>query len=868
MLANAGARTRARELIDRVDGAPRDTLERAIAELDDLTPGGDQHAASMFARVQGTSLRLLGDLSGARTALESAVEYARAAAAYVLEGEALMSLGVVDAYTGDTDAALARFDVAESLLDGVEAARVVFQRSSILYRRGDHTAALALMNRALPQLEAAADLRHVAHTLSNRGVVLAYGGQLRSAEADLERADEMYRSMRLYSAAAVATHNLGWVAVRDGNLVRGLQLFHQAAEELQAIDRPHWELAIDRCEALLIAACPHEAQSIADHAAVQLSKDGNVLEAAEAHLMAAYVHVWCGDGHRGEAAATRASELCAAHGRPLWAAAAEALMLRSRALGGTLSTCDGQRLVEVAEQLRDGNHEAAAREALLTAGRIALANQELGHARELLSSIGAARSSGPVNVRLQAWLALALLRLAEGNRSGASRAATAGADLVARSQAAFGSLDARAAITSHASELFEIGLHLATGSEDPKRVLAWIERTRAGAIRQPPVMPPDDAELANTMRELRITAEQARSLESSGTSSRDLRRRQRQLENRVVARSRRLPGVGQTRSRYGVDEICSALENQSLVAFANDGIRRVAVMGDASGLRLVPAGQTRAETDLLAQLRRRLRRLAARVESAPTPRIQAAIDDAVDELDESILGPLDIDGPLVIIPSDDLRGVPWGLLARRRHTSISVAPSASVWFEAQQRAEASRTTTNVLIASGPNVDPDNAEFDSIADLYDGPTLLAGEDATCSAVLDALNGADIAHLIAHGSTAAENALLTNLLLADGPLYAHEFQRLTKPPRLVVLSSCEVGQEVVPTPGEVMGMASIFLAAGARTVIASTAQLPDSAATAELLTQLHHRYLSGQPIGEALIALDATSPLLAMECFGAT
>jgi len=136
----SSTRQRARELIDLVDAAPRPVLDEARGLLRDLEQAPDAEASSMLERVQGTALRVLGDLPSAKRSLVAAAEHGRVAGSSVLEGEALMSLGVVEAYLGDPSLGMRHFDRAESLLDGLAAARVVFQRSSIhlhVQDRGD-----------------------------------------------------------------------------------------------------------------------------------------------------------------------------------------------------------------------------------------------------------------------------------------------------------------------------------------------------------------------------------------------------------------------------------------------------------------------------------------------------------------------------------------------------------------------------------------------------------------------------------------------------------------------------------------------------------------------------------------------------------
>ena len=92
------------------------------------------------------------------------------------------------------------------------------------------------------------------------------------------------------------------------------------------------------------------------------------------------------------------------------------------------------------------------------------------------------RRRGPVADRVEAWHVDALVRLAEGNRLGAQRAARTGLRLLEEHQAALAASDLRAAVSEIGVEIARLGLRIALADDAGDSVLAWAERLRASAL--------------------------------------------------------------------------------------------------------------------------------------------------------------------------------------------------------------------------------------------------------------------------------------------------------------------------------------------------------------------------------------------------
>ena len=79
---------------------------------------------------------------------------------------------------------------------------------------------------------------------------------------------------------------------------------------------------------------------------------------------------------------------------------------------------------------------------------------------------------------------------------------------------------------------------------------------------------------------------------------------------------------------------------------------------------------------------------------------------------------------------------------------------------------------HVALARGPGLVTDGAEVPLVAKLYDDVAVLANSGATTQKVLNALEGAWVAHIAAHGTFRADSPLFSSLRMHDGPLTVYD------------------------------------------------------------------------------------------------
>jgi hypothetical protein len=287
------------------------------------------------------------------------------------------------------------------------------------------------------------------------------------------------------------------------------------------------------------------------------------------------------------------------------------------------------------------------------------------------------------------------------------------------------------------------------------------------------------------------------------------------------------------------------------------------VDGHANVIRLGSIIAARRETELLmATLTMHLSAVSRGLRRDPAVVLAAASDAAA-----TLLDPVDLPPGLVVLsPSAGLHALPWGLLPALQSRPFVLAPSVALWRRCRLRPASA--AASALVASGPGVPLAGEEGRAVAAQYSGATVLDGAAATVTAVEEAMRGVDVAHLVCHGSFSAENPMFSSLQLADGPMFVYDLERLSPPPRVVVLSACSAGSHAALSGKEILGLTASLLAAGPRAVIAATVPVPDTSSTVALMSELHRELNAGAGPAHALRRARAVDPIVggAFACHG--
>jgi tetratricopeptide (TPR) repeat protein len=738
-------------------------------------------------------------------------------------------------------------------------------------RLGRYGEALEQSSTALVTCRAAGLVGPVARLLSNRGIVLGYLGDYAGAERELREALQLLRAQGIEFGAANVVHNLGFVAARRGDVPLALSYYAEALAEYVRLGLPVHSALIDRCEVMMSARLLPEARASVTEAVADLEQVGLAADLAEARLMLAEIALAGGDRSTARAQALEAAAALTRQGRDGWAALARFVAARAGWTADTPPASVAPEALALAVELEAAGWRVHGLEARIVAARAALAARQDALAASALVSVqvtGSSYAASSSDERTKLWHAVALARLAGGNRAGALRALRRGLDIAEEHRATFGATELRARTATSSADLAELGLELVLRSGGAGRVLEWSERWRARSLWSPDVLPPPDPVMAERLAQLRHTVaaleEAVQAGEATGGEVAELSRRRHQLEADIRLRSLAVPAVRRPAPTAAtVHRLQAALSppaGRALVELVQHGGRLHAVIVTARSCVMRDLGPVEPVERCRAALRFALGRLI-RGRAAGASLLAAAdlLRRATSEADSLLFGQLAGELPptdpaetaadlpeIVLVPTGSLHSMPWALLPSLRGRAVSVAPSAALWLD---RAAAPPTDGRIVLVAGPGVPRGTQEVEDIASLWPGARILVGGVATSSRVAVEMRGARIAHVVAHGSFRADNPLFSSLDVADGPLTIYDLEEIGDPAQVIVLSACDAGRTEVQPGDELMGTAAALLALGSQAIVASVVPVPD-ASTPEVMVSLHRRLSAGWAPAAAL------------------
>jgi tetratricopeptide (TPR) repeat protein len=847
VMADGPVLDRAREAV-RLAGADPVRARALAAGVLLAEPSGP--AAAEAERALGMAARHDQDMTAAVGHFGAAIRLAERAGAGPTAAEVRISLALALTYQGRIRRALTELDRAAAVLTGAQLARVELQRGAVRQMQGHLDAALAAYDAAQPLLDRAGDTTALAVLHNNRGLVRSRRGLLAGAQADLTRAQQLYRELGHGLDAAEAARNSGLVAARQGDVVAALAAFDDA----DALAGGAGEDAVgllDQSEALLAARLLREARATGERALAELTDRRVHAYQADVRLILAQIALL--DGRAAEAR-TLAEAAAAAFGRqrrPVYRAWATANAIRAAWDAGEASPQLLAAAVRIVPRLEAAGWTMAALDTRLVAGQLALALGRKDQVRRQLTPLAERHGPDPAEVRSRSFHARALLHLAAGDPVRADAALRAGMAAMERHRAALAGTELRVGASALAADLARMGLRLSLSAHDPWRVLRWAERWRAGSLGLRPVRPPAEGEIGAALTELRqvVLAQQ----DAEGAAQARLLRRQAAVERSVQRLARR----SRVADPYQVDRPSAARlravlgGDYTLVEYVESDGELHAVVAGGAGAQLHRLGPSEPVERSARMLRFWLRRVVLRFGTVATAERELLAEAR--RLDALLLAPLAdrlTGAQLVVAPTTVAHSVPWSLLPTVAGRAVSVVPSAAWWVRAAERQPPGRRVPErVVLAAGPGVPAGDVEVGELATRYPNAQVLTGADATVGAVTAALDGAELAHLAAHGSFRADQPLLSALHLADGPLTGYDLERLTSAPRLIVLASCSAAMAEVRPGDELMGFAAALLAQGTIAVVAPLLPVPDDATRVAALA-VHRALRTGVRPAQAL------------------
>lgn len=781
-----------------VQHSPGDALAQARRLLDE--PARSEAERARLLRVVARAQFELGHLDAASESMRAAVGIARDLGDDDVRHAVLMTSAVVLAEAGDVGGALANLALLEPECDGTVLGRVRLQQAYVLHHAGRLPEALAALDHSdrLFAIDGSDQERFRVHL--NRGLVLLQRGDLDAAERDIRAAADVANRLGMTAAEGQCHANAGVLYGRGRRIVESLRAFELAERLLDEAGRPARVvngLEIDRAEVQMHSGLVTDAVESARRALAIAVPSGNAMLVGDALMMCARTELRAGLVRDARRSATIAREHLDATGRHDMVPHAASIEVQSRLQEATLATA-GEAFDESAAlvaRLRHLGWDEQADEIVTERIRAAWRLAHWGPVHADLASLRLHAWGARRDLALRGWFAEAVARHLDGDDAGSVEACTNGLGFLDDITAEATDLEARSAAMRLGHDLSQWIIEIAVGARDADLVLAASEGTRARALHE-------------------------------------------ELDGRDRHRPLTDAGADQLRT-----ELRGRLEGTCLVQWVVVRDRVHAVVCSALGNRLVDVADLRTVLRERDRLVVWLDRAAAEPDGSSVRALRAAA-----LLDALLLGPLELpvgDG-VVVVPVDDLHGVPWSGLPTICDRSVVLSPSCRLWLDADRRA--SMPVRTVGFVAGPNLADDDLERTCLREAYGRVDEATGAGGTAATVRTMFGGHDLVHLAAHGRFRADRPLLSTLELADGEVTLHDAVPPRVGSRLAVLSSCEGGAHLGTGGSEVLGLASVLLARGAASVLAPLTVVRDLEC-GEFVSEVHGVMATGAPFGAA-------------------
>jgi len=209
---------------------------------------------------------------------------------------------------------------------------------------------------------------------------------------------------------------------------------------------------------------------------------------------------------------------------------------------------------------------------------------------------------------------------------------------------------------------------------------------------------------------------------------------------------------------------------------------------------------------------------------------------------------------LVFVPHGNLHFLPFHALRMGDAYlgdlyTISYAPSATVFALCQQKASTKKRKSLVLGIPDERAPQIVIEVKSVAAMLPEAELYLGEQATSRVLRETGPDAGLLHIATHGVYRQDNPMFSGIRLGDGYINLCDLYQLRLNARLVTLSGCATGMNVVAAGDELLGLQRGLFRAGATSLLLSLWDVHDRS-TAELMQEFYKGYIRGEPAALSL------------------
>jgi CHAT domain-containing protein len=364
----------------------------------------------------------------------------------------------------------------------------------------------------------------------------------------------------------------------------------------------------------------------------------------------------------------------------------------------------------------------------------------------------------------------------------------------------------------------------------------------------------------------RIELEQLRPEEKSHQRLETLQEKAQLQEKELLRTLRELPAHDRETTTLGapadfsLERLQASLpQNATLIEYFSTGDRIVAAVITPKEIHILPVTVLSRVAHFLQLLRFQLSkfRMGSDYVRRFEQTLQRATRSHLESLYAELIKPLlpFIQGKhLIIVPHGPLHFLPFHALQEGEDYlcdafTISYAPSATV-FSLCQEASASTSTSSLVLGIADERAPQILEeVKSVAALLPQSMLHVGDRATSSLLREKGPESGLLHIATHGIYRQDNPMFSGIRLGDGYLNLYDLYQMRLNSRLVTLSGCATGMNLVAAGDELLGLQRGLFCAGATTLLLSLWDVHDQS-TSQLMQDFYREYIRTGNMAAAL------------------
>ncbi|HUI74736.1 MAG TPA: CHAT domain-containing protein [Candidatus Acidoferrum sp.] len=852
-----------------------------------------KEAIALGMRARANALYASGDNQAAIEHHEKAIRLYTSLGIWKEAGRTLSSSIQPLILLGEYDRALQAFERAQEIFvrvnDPWRLARLEINAGNIFHRQDRFDEALEYYERAYRGLTPYQDTEGIAVVLGNMAVCLISLNDFPRALATYEKARRVSEENNMPLLVAQADYNIAYLYYLRGEYSAAIERLYGARRACEMTgDAYHFALChLDLSDVYLELNLSEEAREMAHEGFQRFEELGMRYEAAKTLANEATAYGQQGRTVQALELFAKAREMFAKEKNPVWPFLVD--LYQALLLFHEGRHFEARRLCRVACGFFDDSllYGKALLSHLLLA-RIALQLGEYEEAQhetdECLSRLSAARA--PILAH-QIHLLAGQLAHRRGDFAAAYSACREARRSLESLRSNIHSEELKISFARNRLQVYEALLDLyldeIAGETPAEEALEYIEAAKSRSMSEMifqsgqilPMGESGQSELVRRIRELRedlnwyyhrIELEQLQTENASRKRIERLHEHAQSREDELLRTLREMPAHERENATLEASGDFSAAvlqrnipEDCALVEYFTAGERVIAAVVTKKGIEIQPVSVVSRVVHHLHLLRFQLAKFSMGSEYIQRfmEPLRKTTEGHLEGLYSELIAPIQplLSGRhLVIVPHGPLHFLPFHALHHAGEYlcdsyEISYAPSATIFALCQEKTASTKSASLVLGVPDQRAPEILQEVESVATILPDSKLLLDAEASSAALRERGGEAGVLHIATHGVYRQDNPMFSGIRLGDGYLNLYDLYQMRLPARLVTLSGCATGMNVVAAGDELLGLQRGLFCAGATTLLLSLWDVHDKS-TAELMSHFYKQYVRSKNAAVAL------------------